>query len=179
MSPSQYRLKRVGWYLLGCQALELGEDGRAGMGVIQVVQQTRPLRPDKQAIELEGGPLRIDWHTNFAAISCPVHCLSQGLEPLADSFSDLSGNGTILARVHKECSGKEIAARQDLVFHEFQPVVAKRPDPFDSSLNLLPSRIYNLLKEDVSGACYHRHFQFFLGTKVDEQAALAHSELFR
>jgi len=75
-------------------------------------------------------------------MSRSVHCLSQGLEPLADNFSDLSGNGTILSGVHKECSGKEIAARQDLVFHEFQPEVAKRPDPSDSSFALLPSRIY-------------------------------------
>src|SRR5438552_4801976 len=144
-----------------------------------MVEQTRPLRPNTHAIALKGGPLRIAWHPNFAAMSGSIHCLSQGLEPLADNFSDLSGNGTILSRVHIECSGKEIAARQDLVFHEFQPVVAKRPDPFDFSFDLVPSRLFTLLKEDVSGACYHRHFQFFLGTKVDEQAALAHSELFR
>jgi hypothetical protein len=54
---------------------------------------------------------------------------------------DLSGNGTILSRVYKECAGKEIAARQDLVFHEFQPVIAKLPDPFDSDFDLLRSRI--------------------------------------
>src|SRR5712692_2162622 len=100
-------------------------------------------------------------------MSCLIYCPPQGLEPLADNFSDLSGNGPILLRVHKECTGEKVAARQDLVLHEFQPVIAKRPDAFDSSLALL-SRIQDLLIEDVSGACNHRSLQFFLGAEMDE-----------
>ncbi len=179
MAPRHHRVKGIGRYLVRCQALELGENGQAGFGVIQAVQQTRPLRSEQQTIELEGGALSVDVYTKFEAMSCFIDCLSQGSEPFGHNVSDPLGNESMLFCIDNQCTGKEIAAWQHSVFDEFEPVIAKSPHPLDSSLDLMLSRFEHALRENITSQFNYCDLQFFFGAKVDEQATFAHVEVFR
>src|SRR5436309_6393236 len=121
MAPGRHGIKDIGRYFLRCQALELGKNGQMGLGMIRMVKQTRPLCPEQQTVELEGGTPRVDVDLKFEAMASFIHCLSQGVNPLVRDLSDSLGDEAMLFCRDKECTGKEIATWQHPVFNELQP----------------------------------------------------------